>query len=367
MKVLVLWADDRSANLGVRALAAGTATVIRRAWGDDVAVEFQDLSPNRSGFRISIDLVKQDIGRRGGPLKEWLRQFDAVVDTGAGDSFTDIYGRNRMTRIMYTQFAASRVGIPVFLGPQTIGPFETWATRRAARSSLNRATGVFARDSTSERYARGLMRSAPAQSTDVVFALPPEERRQTRDVLLNVSGLLWLENPHVDPARYQHEVRELITTMLARGRGVSLLAHVIDNPTKDNDVPALEELQREFGDDVDVVVPDSLSGVRSAVASANIVLGSRMHACLNALSVGTPAVPMAYSRKFEPLLADLGWDQSVDLRSSASPARDAVELVQDLDGLGDAPVDQLLRRAHHDIDRLVEQLSHHRASVGPAR
>ena len=50
------------------------------------------------------------------------------------------------------------------------------------------------------------------------------------------------------------------------------------------------------------------------VASCRLVIGSRMHACLNALSVGTPAIPLAYSRKFEPLLADLGWRRTVDLR-----------------------------------------------------
>ena len=39
-----------------------------------------------------------------------------------------------------------------------------------------------------------------------------------------------------------------------------------------------------------------------------------MHACLNALSMGTPVVPLAYSRKFHPLLAPLGVTTTVDLR-----------------------------------------------------
>ena len=50
------------------------------------------------------------------------------------------------------------------------------------------------------------------------------------------------------------------------------------------------------------------------------MIGSRMHACLNALSVGTPAIPLAYSRKFAPLLGDLGWAHVVDLRTQASDA-----------------------------------------------
>ena len=49
-----------------------------------------------------------------------------------------------------------------------------------------------------------------------------------------------------------------------------------------------------------------------------------MHACLNSLSVGTPAIPLAYSRKFAPLLADSGWTRCVDLRNSADPVGDVL-------------------------------------------
>jgi colanic acid/amylovoran biosynthesis protein len=45
-----------------------------------------------------------------------------------------------------------------------------------------------------------------------------------------------------------------------------------------------------------------------------------MHACLNALSVGVPALPWAYSRKFKPLLDGLGWTASLDLRTEQDVA-----------------------------------------------
>jgi polysaccharide pyruvyl transferase WcaK-like protein len=54
-----------------------------------------------------------------------------------------------------------------------------------------------------------------------------------------------------------------------------------------------------------------------------------MHACLNALSVGTPAIPLAYSRKFEPLLDDLGWRATVDLRTSTDHVDDVMRLAAD--------------------------------------
>ena len=56
-----------------------------------------------------------------------------------------------------------------------------------------------------------------------------------------------------------------------------------------------------------------------------------MHACLNALSVGTPAIPLAYSRKFEPLLSDLGWSHTVDLRTTADPVDEVMRLLESPD------------------------------------
>ena len=105
-----------------------------------------------------------------------------------------------------------------------------------------------------------------------------------------------------------------------------------------------------------MLVPGSLAEVRQLVAGAELVVGSRMHACLNALSVGTPAVPLAYSRKFEPLLAGVGWSHLVDLRTDPDAAGTTLGIV-DRDDLAVsakevrdraqellAPAEQALRR-----------------------
>src|SRR5699024_2839578 len=78
---------------------------------------------------------------------------------------------------------------------------------------------------------------------------------------------------------------------------------------------ALKELAAQCGGDLEVVVPTDLDSVRKTIAGARLLIGSRMHACLNALSVGTPAIPLAYSRKFAPLLDSVGWTTGFDLRA----------------------------------------------------
>jgi polysaccharide pyruvyl transferase WcaK-like protein len=275
------------------------------------------------------------VTRRHG-LRAWVRGFDLVIDTRSGDSFADIYGLDRLVAMSALGEFVHRCGVPLVLGPQTVGPFAGRRARALARRSLRTADAVMTRDSVSADHVQELGARVDVRTTDVVFALPVPERSGERDVLLNVSGLLWNGSPHVDPSAYRAVVRALHQGLLERDRRVSLLAHVLDSSSPDNDVPAVRALADEMGGDVEVVVPGSLSEVRSAVASAQLVLGSRMHACLNALSVGTPAIPLSYSRKFAPLLGDLGWTAQVDLRTDPQPADAALRYVDAAGTLADA-------------------------------
>lgn len=321
-RVLVLWADESSPNLGVRALARGTAALARSVWptAEVTTQNFGSRIPQLPIGSLRSLWAERALNRRG--THEWFRRFDIVIDSRSGDSFADIYGLRRLSLMSTVAGFAARAGVPVVLGPQTVGPFDSAVGASLARRSLASARLVLARDSASARVANRLSRARVITATDVVFALDVPSVERSRDVLLNVSGLLWKPNPHVDHLAYRRTLTGLHASLRASGRHVSVLAHVIDSPNADSDAV----IAREFASavDADVIVPRDLDHVREAVASAHLVIGSRMHACLNALSVGTPAIPLAYSDKFTPLLADLGWRHSVDLRRSRDPVGEVV-------------------------------------------
>jgi len=341
MRVLILWADDKSSNLGVRALAEGSAALVRRVWPDAVTA-FQSYGPGDAPMRVGDPralLREWATNRRG--LRAWLEGFDLVVDTRAGDSFADIYGMRRLTTMSLLAEFARRCDVPIIMGPQTIGPFDSRRGALVGRYTLAKSTAVMARDSVSAAHAARIGRPVDVLATDVVFALDVPTVPKRFDVLLNVSGLLWRSDAHVDSAAYRRTVGRLYDGLVADGRTVGLLAHVVDS-----DDAAIRSFVAEAGVDAEVVVPTSLTDVREIVAAAELVIGSRMHACLNALSVGTPAIPLAYSRKFAPLLDDLGWTHNVDLRSDADPARHALEIVGD-DSLAESA--QLLAKTAQDL------------------
>lgn len=336
MRVLVLWARPGVTNLGVQALAEGARALALHAFpGADVRCHGTGDAglPDNDG-PVNLLLPRQVLKRAVSSdreFKNWFKLFDLVLDTRAGDSFADIYGLGQLAKMSLGSEVAHRWGVPYVLAPQTIGPFTSRRARVLARRSLRHASLIMTRDSRSAEVARGLGHPADVVASDVAFALPGVvDAQKSRDVLLNVSGLLWSPNPHVDHVRYQQSMLKLIADLGAAGRRVSLLSHVVHAHERagDNDSHANAELSRMVPEPLEDIRPTGLDDVRTVIASANAVIGARMHACLNAISLGVPAVPLAYSDKFAPLMRDLGlMETTVDLRRSQHISDEAVAVL----------------------------------------
>lgn len=325
MRILIAWADDVSPNLGVRALGRGSTELLRRIWphAEFTFMNYR-LRPSQIPWGRQRSLLRERLTGRLG-MMQWLGDFDLIWDTRSGDSFADIYGLPRHTTMSLLHEFAAQAGTPVVLAPQTIGPFDTARGRLLARRSLRRSRIVFARDPISAVVAARLGRPADAVTTDLVFALEAPELRERRDVVLNVSGLLWHGDDHVDPASYRTAVRSVIDGLLADARSITLLPHVLGSEGTDADVLVSEALVEEYGDRLELRVPTDLDDARSVIAGARLLIGARMHACLNALSTGTPAVAMAYSRKFAPLMDAIGWRYVVQLSDGDNVAASVLE------------------------------------------
>lgn len=338
MRSLILWADNHSANLGVRVLAEGTKALILKSAPAMESIEFQDFEAGDSSVAFNAGSFKQDIGRRQGPIKTRLHEFDLVVDTGAGDSFTDGYGWKRLLLMQHVARQVQRQRIPMIMSPQTIGPFDTARGKAAARRTMDYATAVIARDSVSANAAFELTGHEVPLATDVVFALDQSTPTQGRDVIFNASGLLWENDRFGARDQYRALLVSLIDRLLDAKVSISVMAHVLDNPTIDNDCRAIEGLREIYGTRLEYLVPDSLTDAREMLAGSKLLIGSRMHACLNAISQGVPALPLAYSRKFGPLFADLGWRYNFPIADAASDVETIVTTALELrrDGHRDA-------------------------------
>jgi hypothetical protein len=123
--VALLGHSTASDNLGVGALTVSNIAILRdlaQARGIDMTIRIIDYNEPRPPYVTGDDL---DILRiRGkdminGRVFKALRSADMIIDIGAGDSFADIYGWKRLTKMMLMAYQGHFAGTPVVLAPQT--------------------------------------------------------------------------------------------------------------------------------------------------------------------------------------------------------------------------------------------------------
>jgi len=335
-RVCVLWADPESGNLGVQALARGVEAIVRSI-DSDADIEFQSYGSGPAPLEFRRSVLLKEMARPGA-VSAWLKNFDVVIDMGDGDSYASSYGADRLSLMTLAKMLVKRTGTPLILGPQTIGPFGSPSSKALGALGLSCAHRIFVRDSVSLTRLPKWYASRARLSTDVCFALPQPgevDRHHEPSVLVNVSGLLWNENSFVDHKGYRRSVATFVRLLKAAGDHVAGLVHVASTQYPDSDDAVAHAAMESLGLPV-LHRPVDLEDARRIIAEHRLVVASRMHAVLNSLSVGTPAISLAYSPKARPLLADLGWTLNFDLAEGQIPESLAAALLR---GVDDADVE----------------------------
>lgn len=329
IRIGLLWHSPASRNLGIGALTIANIAISREvATSLGLEPKFCIIGSRESGRRYVDDATAEQyqIDTRGllrpSGYARVASEQDCLLDIGAGDSFTDIYGWKRFAFLWLTKMIAIWQGKPLAFAPQTIGPFHRQPYKWLARMALTGAQRVVARDQISLDACRDLAPKANAVlAVDVAFALPYDDHSSLRGgkrlrVGVNVSGLLFNEaesgrNRFGLSVDYSRLMRRFIGELAARDdvevHLISHASHISDG--WDDDGRVADRLAVEFP--AAVRVPDFAGPceAKSYISGLDFLVAGRMHACIAAFSSGTPVVPVAYSRKFSGLfgLLDYEW------------------------------------------------------------
>ncbi len=269
----------------------------------------------------------------------WIRSLfesDLIGDIRGGDSFSDIYGIQRILLAASEYLVAFLLGKRVVLLPQTCGPFRSRISRMVARWILRQAPLILVRDRRSEEVVRQLLGDKGKETRvklcpDVAFSLPAippsqveitpplEPSPETCLVGLNISGLLYMggytrDNMFGLRCDYPKLCQELLERLASRPKTrVLLIPHTFgSNPQDEGDNGACRKVwmvAREGGISRNVHLLEGNYGpceIKSIIGRCDFFLGARMHACIAALSQEIPCVGFAYSRKFAGVFETVG-------------------------------------------------------------
>ena len=265
-----------------------------------------------------------------------IHEADFAASIAGGDSFSDFYGLGRLLYVALPQILVLLSGRKLVLLPQTVGPFRRAFSRAVAKYILARAELIYARDSAGQDLVQKLLgrKYTPKKvgfCYDVAFAVEPRmpesqallgmtTREATDSVLvgLNVSGLL-VAGGHTRNnifglvIDYETLIYDLAEFLIDRKKArVLLIPHVLggeEDPESDSVASEriYDVLRRKYRDSVAFIgsVSDP-SEIKYIIGTCDFFVGSRMHACIAAVSQCVPAVSIAYSDKFVGVMGTLG-------------------------------------------------------------
>jgi colanic acid/amylovoran biosynthesis protein len=286
-------------------------------------------------FIFPFQWFKQAIARRNRWI-DCLLNSELVGEIRGGDSFSDIYGMQRFLVGMLPAISTILVRGKITLLPQTYGPFKSRTSRVIARWVLRRADLVMSRDTEGAEMVRKLVgREDVVICCDVAFSLQPRAPKAINiapelpsvpnDTLigLNVNGLMYRggytqDNMFGLKLDYQTFLVDLANRFLENPAfHLVLVPHTFAPPENvESDPEACRLLKSKLSADVQdrvhlVTGEYDQSEIKYIIGQCSFFIGSRMHACIAALSQGIPAVGVAYSKKFLGVFRSVGMESCV--------------------------------------------------------
>lgn len=281
---------------------------------------------------------------------QWLKTLEDAHFIGeirGGDSFSDIYGLRRFLLGIIPSIIVILMRKKLFLLPQTYGPFKSRIARIIAHFILLRSDQILARATESITLVRDLLgprgkHKVPRLCPDVAFVLesalpekpdiqPKLDRNSSVPLIgLNISGLLYVggfthNNMFGLRVNYKEFVHVMLEWLMARTNAhVLLVPHVYGGNWERDEwllcCRLLKSMDEQYADRLHTVVQEyDQSELKGIIGLCDFFIGSRMHACISALSQGIPTVGLAYSKKFRGVFECVGAGQfAIDMRQSGA-------------------------------------------------
>ncbi len=248
--------------------------------------------------------------------------IDALLDI-SGFGYGDFWGVEKLRRRLTDRLDRWKtVNNTAILMPQALGPFERPGMADAFRKAADRLDIIYVRDARSQDYLGDILKTADKvrrapDFTNLLEPVLPERLQHLRGASFVIPNeKIVAGRPPEFHERYLAFLVHAVTELEASGRRTMLLLH---EGVRDM------RLARQVNDRLPVPLsivdePDPLV-TKGMIGAADLVISSRFHGLVSALSAGVPALACGWSHKYAELLTDYDCaDMIVDIGSGEDPS-----------------------------------------------
>lgn len=330
MKRILLIGIFGTYNYGCEAIVRGTVTQIRQQYPDayiayasmnidddihrlrNCNVNFIDSRKKNEKFTIH-NIVRKICKEFGvmieytvfANIKQTIKMYDVVISIG-GDMYTLSPSGEYSTNISCIGNKCRKYSIPYIIWGCSIGPFESnLKAKKYYIEHLKNVTKIVAREYVTTNYLKNIgIYNNVVCAPDPAFYVTPMEMRKNVNVIKKIGVNL---SPHSASYHYSNveqaisvqanEINRLIEKLNCE---IVLLPHVVSHFELDNDYIYLDKIRKKIGKTSKVTIVNNdpgFVGIKKIIKDCDVVIASRMHCNINAVTCGVPTIFLAYSQK----------------------------------------------------------------------
>lgn len=315
-------------NKGAAMMLIAASQVVRRRLPDvRVAVVADFITPFEDRARLGL-WHRAEMMRGGvdllGPLvaqiPEKLRtrfgfvtegEIDTILDA-AGFAYSDQWGPDATRDLARRARRWKKMGKKLILLPQAFGPFEGAGMREAMREVADCAELIFAREQSSYSHLIGAVGERPniqmaPDFTNMLDPVPSTLFRKGSGRVAIVPNARMIDK--TDAAESGHYLKFLADAVqMTQSSGLTPFVLVHESL---EDGAIAEHLNASLPAPIEVICADDPLVAKGIIAECELLIGSRFHALISALSQAVPVLGTGWSHKYRELFKDYDYPEGL--------------------------------------------------------
>ncbi len=279
----------------------------------------------RTGFIIE-KLMHKGYRQNFGIITE--SEIDVVLDA-SGFAYGDQWGPDNTIIMAENVKRWKKEEKKIILLPQAFGSFEGYEIRRAFLQILEHSDLVYARDKKSYQYIKNLGShfdnvSVAPDFTNLIEGHIPKNLEQINGRACIIPNNKMIEQVPIEHKdKYMPFLVESIKYLVDKGKRPFVLVH-----ESQYDYKLISNFQDACEMPIEVIKESDPLILKGIIGSSFLVIGSRFHGIVNALSQNIPSIGTSWSHKYQYLFEDYCCPEYLlDISATISEIKKKIDLI----------------------------------------
>lgn len=228
---------------------------------------------------------------------------DVILDAsgfGYGDQWSDLI----MQQVACEVSRVERLGKKYIFMPQSLGPFTRQKNKKYAQQAFANASLVFARETPSYEHIMSLgeghnnLFKAPDFTNLLIPDIKPEFAQYKGSIIV-IPNSKMLSDKNKDKWWRENYITAIVTLIEQAFEMAEKV--IILNHSGNDDALLCSQITARLSRACEIIEPSDAISVKSLIGQGKLVISSRFHGCVSALSQAIPCIATGWSHKYQEL------------------------------------------------------------------